>query len=233
MPTIKLRYLVQTDGLSEILVDGLLDYGVDAEDAETEEAALAPADCDCYLFETLAPDHTGLRLLSELKRRGVYTPVIVTSETPDVRSAVEAIKLGADDFVVAAKSIDGVAAAILKAARQSAARRPGRVGAGVFSALTSRQAEILLLTASGMTSKEIARELDISHRTVENYRARAMDRLGLSRRIDMIRLVLESVNQLSTATRVPRESSPLRARSGNGSARDSLRAISRADGSEY
>jgi DNA-binding NarL/FixJ family response regulator len=56
--------------------------------------------------------------------------------------------------------------------------------------LSEREAEVVLLLAKGLTMKEMAHQLSLSPRTLETYRARALDKLGLKTRADLVRYAL-------------------------------------------
>jgi DNA-binding NarL/FixJ family response regulator len=72
------------------------------------------------------------------------------------------------------------------------ARRPGRVsGALVPAELSEREAEVLRMLGQGRALKEVAATLDVSVRTVETYRARAMEKLGLTSRADVVRYAMQ------------------------------------------
>ena len=64
-------------------------------------------------------------------------------------------------------------------------RGPGRVD---FDALTARENQVLQYLAHGLTNKEVARQLDLSHRTVEDYRARVMKKLGVHSLAELVQL---------------------------------------------
>jgi DNA-binding NarL/FixJ family response regulator len=64
---------------------------------------------------------------------------------------------------------------------------PRRVGAAAKAALTPRETEVLKLVAAGLTNKEIANRLDLSSSSVETYRARALTKLSLTSRADIVR----------------------------------------------
>lgn len=61
---------------------------------------------------------------------------------------------------------------------------------GVLESLTNRESEVLALIVVGMTNAEIARELDISSRTVEVHRSRITQKLGARNTADVVRIAL-------------------------------------------
>jgi two-component system response regulator FixJ len=132
----------------------------------------------CVLTDIRMPDVDGLELLRRLRAGGYMLPVVMMTGHGDVPLAVEAMKLGACDFIE--KPFDDEA--LLQALR-SALERGGsaetvdptlrefirRVGT-----LSERERQVLDQLVAGGTSKEIGRTLDISPRTVEIYRAKLM-----------------------------------------------------------
>jgi two-component system, LuxR family, response regulator FixJ len=132
----------------------------------------------CVLTDIRMPDVDGLELLRRLRASGHTLPVVVMTGHGDVPLAVEAMKLGACDFIE--KPFDDEA--LLQALRSALDRgRPveaadprlqefiQRVGT-----LSQRERQVLDQLVAGGTSKEIGRALDISPRTVEIYRAKLM-----------------------------------------------------------
>ncbi len=125
----------------------------------------------CLVLDVSMPDMTGPELQAELNRRGVQLPIIFLTAHGDIPTTVKTIKAGAVDFLT--KPADG--AVLLKRVR-AALTQSSAMSEGVAS-LTEREREIMVRVAAGFASKEIARELDISHRTVEIHRARVMQKM--------------------------------------------------------
>jgi len=135
----------------------------------------------CVLLDMDAPD--GLETLAALVRRETGWPILAMSGRPDVALAVEAMKLGALDFL--AKPVDAakLAAALLPAwtaleasLEQGEARR---VAQNRLARLTARELDISLALFGGRSNKAVAHELGISVRTVEMHRAHIMAKLGV------------------------------------------------------
>ena len=151
----------------------------------------APRLSGCLLLDLRMPGMDGLQLQQELAARGVRVPVIVLTGQADVRTAVRAMKAGAFDFIE--KPYDPVAlvAAVAAASADSA---PALRNADVVdakarvAALSRREREVLDRLASGRANKTIAFDLGISARTVEVHRARMLERLGVRRVAEAIRL---------------------------------------------
>lgn len=133
----------------------------------------------CVLADIRMPGLDGMTLLRRLRAAGRKLPVVMMTGHGDVPLAVEAMKLGADDFLE--KPFDD--ASLLQALRSALERHgpatpaddPGlRAFMQRVSTLTERERQVLDQLVAGGTSKEIARALDISPRTVEIYRAKLM-----------------------------------------------------------
>ncbi len=124
----------------------------------------------------------GLDLLDRLRDAGHALPAIMITGNSDVPIAVQAMKAGAADFIekplrrpelLAAieRAVDGARdASKLSAWRESASNH--------VAGLTSRQRQIMDLVLAGHPSKNIAADLGMSQRTVENHRATIMKKTG-------------------------------------------------------
>jgi two-component system response regulator FixJ len=135
----------------------------------------------CVLLDLDSAD--GLDLLEALIRRETGWPVLAMSAQPDVSLAVEAMKLGALDFLEKPIEAPKLAAALLPAwaaletsLAQGEARR---VAQDRLARLTARELDISLALFSGRSNKAVAHELGISVRTVEMHRAHIMAKLGV------------------------------------------------------
>lgn len=69
--------------------------------------------------------------------------------------------------------------------------RPGMDGSMIGEVLSDREAEVSRLIATGYSNKEIATRIDLSVKTVETYRARGMEKLGLQSRADLVRYAIQ------------------------------------------
>jgi two-component system CheB/CheR fusion protein len=136
----------------------------------------------CLLVDAYLPGMTGLELLKRLGDAGHQLPSIMITGNSDVSMAVTAMKAGASDFIE--KPVNGteLLASIdfaLDHWRGSHKVMAWRETAATHVAgLTSRQREIMELVLAGHPSKNIAADLGISQRTVENHRASIMKKTG-------------------------------------------------------
>lgn len=153
-----------------------------------------PGGACCLLIDSVLPGMSGTALLERLRNSGAHLPAIMITGYGDVRTAVNAMKKGAIDFIEKPVAADQLIAAVeraLDASRHSDAEdmRRGIVEKRLAS-LTPRQREVLDLVLAGQPSKNIAADLGISQRTVENHRAAIMDRTGATSIPELVRLVV-------------------------------------------
>jgi FixJ family two-component response regulator len=137
----------------------------------------------CVVLDTRAPEAGGLTLPKELKARRVGLPVIVMGEANgDVHVGVQAMKAGAVDFLDVPyrpeQLLDALAAARANIRETTERNQAAELATTSVAALSPRERDVLDGLLAGGTNKTIARELDISPRTVEAHRARIMERLG-------------------------------------------------------
>ncbi|MEO7826676.1 MAG: LuxR C-terminal-related transcriptional regulator [Allosphingosinicella sp.] len=135
----------------------------------------------CILLDLDAED--GLEVLAALVRRETGWPILAMSAEPRVEVAVQAMKLGALDFLEKPVDSARLAAALIPAwNRLEASLEQGearRVAQGRLARLTARELDISLALFGGRSNKTVAHELGISVRTVEMHRAHIMAKLGV------------------------------------------------------
>jgi two-component system CheB/CheR fusion protein len=121
-------------------------------------------------------------LLRRLQDAGHNLPSIMITGHSDVPMAIEAMKAGAADFIEKPVSRADLLASIDRALEfsrdSSKAMALQEIAAGQVARLTPRQRQIMTLVLAGHPSKNIAADLGISQRTVENHRAEIMHRTG-------------------------------------------------------
>ncbi len=193
-------YIIDDDMIMLELVAGLVKtLGVDSLSFATAEAFLdnyQPGACECVVSDMRMPGVSGLQLQKELQARFPEPPpLIVMTSYGEVSAAVEAMKQGAYDFVE--KPLDGhrfvekVQAALntsrdLHYLRLSRTTREARL-----ALLTPKEQEILQAVVQGLSSKEIAQQQNLSVRTVENHRARLMEKLRVKSAVELVREFLQ------------------------------------------
>lgn len=135
-------------------------------------------------------------ILERLSRLGIWLPVIALDADPRPGRIVEAIKAGALDFLslpLESERFDRCLARIEKEAEVfGAARRRMIEARDRIQTLSVREREVLEWLAEGSSNKVIARELEISPRTVEIHRANMMHKLGARHAAEAVRLKIEA-----------------------------------------
>ncbi|MDJ0450894.1 chemotaxis protein CheB [Methylocystis sp. JR02] len=153
----------------------------------------------CLLLDAYLPGMNGLDLLRRLQERGAHPPTIMLTGAADVTMAVEAMKAGAFDFVEKPISRDDLLACVKRALEH--ARDANKLAewqenaAAHVAGLTERQRQILDLVLAGHPSKNIAADLGISQRTVENHRASIMKKMGAKSLPELTRLALAATSK--------------------------------------
>jgi two-component system response regulator FixJ len=140
------------------------------------------------------PRRSGLDLQRTLKENGSQVPVILITGHGDIAMAVAAMRDGAYDFLEKPYDADQLIASIQNAltAQQKLGLRAEEKQLLLqrMAELSPRQKEVMLLVAEGLSNKQIAAQLGISPRTVENYRAWVMERLDATNIADLVRKVI-------------------------------------------
>jgi two-component system CheB/CheR fusion protein len=194
-PTI---FIVDDDRqILEALRSLLEEDGRVVEDFEAAEAfleAYRPGSEGCLLIDAYLPGMSGLELLQRLSSESHRLPAIMITGQSDVPMAVQAMKAGAMDFVEKPVDRGELLASIERALEQSrdATKRSAwrESAAKHIAGLTPRQREIMELVLAGHPSKNIAADLGLSQRTVENHRAAIMKRTGSKSLPELARLAL-------------------------------------------
>jgi FixJ family two-component response regulator len=173
-------------------------------DGEAFLDAFRPAGEACLLVDAYMPGMDGLDVLQRLGAAGHLPPTIMITGQSDVPMAVKAMKAGARDFIEKPFGRDellaSVARALEDASDSSRASADREAAAGHVANLTPRQLEIMALVLAGQPSKNIAADLGISQRTVENHRASIMKRTGSDSLPALARLAVTAEWSPTTAT---------------------------------
>lgn len=165
------------------------------QDAQSVMSAVQQRLPSAMLLDVRLPDQSGIEVLRTLRSGKFALPIIMMTGHGDVPMAVEAIKLGADEFIEKPFSICSLLDQLKRAmvAKDIHSADPSisafallNIGGNV---LTKRECEVLREIAAGASSKEAGRILGISPRTVEVHRARIMDKLGARNAADLMRIL--------------------------------------------
>jgi DNA-binding NarL/FixJ family response regulator len=160
---------------------------------------------DVLVLDLNLPGKRGHEVCAELG--SLETRVLVLSASGEQQDVLDAVKAGATGYLVKSASREDIVAAVEATSRGEAVFTPGLAGLvlGEFRRmstepetdpsrpipeLTERETEVLKLVATGMSYKEIAAELFISHRTVQNHVQNTLGKLQLHNRIALVRFAI-------------------------------------------
>jgi len=156
--------------------------------------ALPTIDSGCIITDVRMPGISGIDLLRRLGEMRIKMPVIVITGHGDVPLAVEAMKIGAIDFLEKPFADDLLLASVqaaLNRSQENAARDAERAEVQArLATLTNREREVLEGLVVGKPNKVIACDLAISPRTVEIYRANVMTKMQATSLSELVRMAL-------------------------------------------
>ena len=182
------------------LLDATPNIDVVAEATDGEEAMRLVQELqpDVALLDIAMPRLSGLAVLHQISAAGLSTRVMLLSMYDNDEYVAEAMRAGASGYLVKHAAVEELGMA-LQALRQgdvyfsptisrklAQAFSGGRAGPG----LTSRQTQVLRLIAQGQSSKEVARDLGLSIKTVETHRTQIMDRLDIHDLAGLVRYAI-------------------------------------------
>ena len=178
-----LRFLLESEGLT----------------VQAYPSAQALLDTDlprrgCILTDFRMPGLDGLQLQSQLQARGIGLPVIVMTAFAEVPTAVRAMKAGAMDFLEKpcdpALVVDAIQRSLDHNRRSLAATAAATEASRRIAGLTPREREVMDLLVAGHSTKEIARTLGASPRTIDVHRARVFQKLEADSLPDIVHLAM-------------------------------------------
>jgi two-component system response regulator NreC len=206
-----IRVLVADD--HTILRDGLVALlnasedcrvvGEAADGITTVELALR-TEPDVIVCDISMPKLNGIEVVRRLSKELEKTRILVLTMHAEEEYVLHVVRAGASGFLLK----DSASSELLTAVRALAAGR-GYFGTHAsrvlaqqvqqpqsriedpYRDLTQREREVFHLIVEGMTTKEIARQLDISTKTAENHRFRAMDKLSVRNTAELIRYAVK------------------------------------------
>lgn len=150
------------------------------EDAHDLEGGLV-------LLDLRMKEANGLEVLERLRGQGGRLPVIIITGHGDVALAVQAMKLGAIDFIEKPFREDTL---VTKIERELLVLEQNRPANRLLHSLTSRERQVAEALAQGLSNKQVADQLGLSVRTVEMHRSRGMQRLGCRSFADYLRAII-------------------------------------------
>ncbi len=196
------------DGVTRDLIGAGFDV-VATADSVAAATVRAAATCPVVvLMDMHLPDGTGVEATTAVRQVSPETNVLVLSASSERDDVLEAVKAGASGYLVksasAAELIDavtrtaqgqavftaGLAGLVLGEYRRTA-NEPAHSAKPGLPSLTDRETEVLRLVAKGLSSRQTATRLGISHRTVENHVQATLRKLHLGNRVELTRYAFE------------------------------------------
>jgi FixJ family two-component response regulator len=156
-----------------------------------------PGEIGCAVLDIRMPHITGLALQDMMIERGNNLPLVFITGHGDVEQCRRAFKNGAIDFLTKPvdqmRLVDSLRRAIRLSIRQHSQEVETQEVLARLARISGREREVLEGVAAGLSSKEIARELDLSPRTVEVHRANLFNKLDVTSLADLIRFYLKAL----------------------------------------
>ena len=158
--------------------------------------ALPGVDFGCVVSDVRMPGIDGIELLQRLKASRSTLPVLIMTGHGDVPLAVEAMKLGAVDFLEKPFEDDRLIGMIEIALKQAESGARSEAAAldviARVESLSPRERQVMEGLVAGLSNKMIAREYDISPRTIEVYRANVMTKMQASSLSELVRMAMRA-----------------------------------------
>ena len=202
------RVIDDDEAIRESLTFLLGTVGLDVRTYDSATAfltALPTISVGCVVTDVRMPGISGVELLRRLRELGVSMPVIVITGHGDVQLAVEAMKIGARDFIEKPfddETLLGAVRAALDDGERQAQHDAERVALlERFAGLTNRERDVLQGLVAGKPNKIVAFDLGISPRTVEIYRANVMAKMSAGSLSELVRMALVAGILESSSTR--------------------------------
>ncbi|HZR33368.1 MAG TPA: response regulator transcription factor [Terriglobales bacterium] len=199
------KYAMVRSGMQR-LFSSVQDIEVVAEvdNLRKAELALPKSKPDVILLETIEPPRSALAMVAEMIRISRKLPVVVVTVHDDGRVARAMLQAGVMGFVIKQSSDAELLLALRYAARRQKFLDPSLVDAvtlevsnssandGRREGLSKREFEVLQGLVRGFTNPQIARDLDLSVKTIETYRSRIYQKLELHNRADLMRYAVST-----------------------------------------
>jgi len=192
------------DKQEDMVIVGETDNGIDAETGIIETKP------NVAIIDISMPRMGGIEVIRRVRDKSPDTHVLVLTMHDRVAFVRAALIAGAVGFVIKKAAENELLTAIRTVARgrtfidlsfaqdevqgffKDGKSQGGKPTSRSLPELSDREAEVLRLVAEGYTNQQVADQIYLSVKTVETYRSRLMEKLGLKTRADLVRLALES-----------------------------------------
>jgi len=158
--------------------------------------AYTPDQAGCLVLDIRMPGMSGMELQDALIAKGITLPIIFLTGHGNVPMSAKAFRTGAVDFMEKPFDESALLSRIREAIQLDRTNREiaGRQDSARarLATLTPREQQVMLLVVAGKVNKEIAMELNLSHRTIEIHRGRVMEKTGCRSLTHLIELAVTS-----------------------------------------
>jgi len=183
-----------------------LDVVAVAADGHQALARFPAARPQVVVLDLQIPGPNGVEVTAEVLRQDPSARVLILSASGEQNDVLEAVKAGATGYLVKSASKDELVDAVRRVARGDSVFTAGLAGLvlGEFRRLaepssditgnpelTERETEVLKMVAKGMSYKQIADRLVLSHRTIQNHVQNTLRKLQMHNRVELTRYVIE------------------------------------------
>lgn len=212
MKNSKIRVLIADDhailrsGL-RMLIDAQTDMVVvgEAQDGNEAVAITLKTSPDVVILDVTMPERGGLQAIHDVLKRSPGTRILLLTMHEEVAYLRTALASGASGYVLK-KSVDADLLSAIRAVYKGRTYidselaseliehtlpQHSRSGSKTSEVLSERELQVLKLVAEGFSSREIAQQIFVSVKTIETYRSRFAEKLGLHSRADIVRYALE------------------------------------------
>jgi DNA-binding NarL/FixJ family response regulator len=183
-------------------------YDVVAATGEGRQAIriAAAARPDVVVLDLQLPDVSGVEVINGLLQAVPGVRVLMLSASGEQQSVLDAVKAGATGYLLKSAGLSEFLDAVGRTAAGDTVFTPGLAGlvlgefrrlavepvAGGAPKLTERETEVLRLVAKGLSYRQIAERLVLSHRTVQNHVQNTLGKLQLHNRVELTRYALQA-----------------------------------------
>src|SRR5262245_36569366 len=193
------------DGVARDLSERGFDVRATAGDAGAAVRIARAVRPDVVLMDLNLGEASGVTATGHITTELPDTRVLVLSASGEHADVLEAVKAGASGYLLKSASVEELVDAVTRTASGDAVFTPGLAGLVLgeyrrmaadpepkdLPRLTDRETDVLRLVAKGMTARQIATKLVLSHRTVENHVQSTLRKLQLHNRVELARYAIE------------------------------------------
>jgi DNA-binding NarL/FixJ family response regulator len=197
------------DAVARDLAEAGYEVVATASDGAQALRVFGAARPDVVVLDLQLPDMSGVAVTIALRAADSSVRVLVLSASGEQQDVLDAVKAGAAGYLMKSAArpefldavrrtadgdavfTPGLAALVLGEFRRMATAPPDAKGAGDVPQLTERETEILRMVATGLSYKQIAARLVLSHRTVQNHVQNTLGKLHLHNRVELVRYAIE------------------------------------------